>query len=754
MEEPIKKSLELHDMSRQIGIPDYVLAVYLSEAPIENCEDAYMGIVLDHKQVPVNNFVIFDDSNDVAYEFTDKYAKGGVTPFVKLSNQVAEHYEGKEVPTKYKKIYGERYSKKEAKKVGDKVAAKVYRQQLAKKFSDGGTTPSRNKEIAQTIVNQLGGMNRLVAFTGASNFAAINNGLSFRIKNAKANYIKITLNGKDLYDLEVGRIRGTTYKVVGKENDLYYDMLKREIEKLTGMYLSFGDGGIVQVYGGYPLFLGGMQNSMPLAAGVENIAPMFADGGIVEGVSGYPLRLGGMQVNPLNTVGLVPIFENGGMVEGVSGYPLRLGGMQVNPLTTAGLVPIFEEGGYVSYKDKYNKKYNYKKGTAHSLEEISEDTGVSMKGLQQIYNKGIGAYKTNPASVRPTVKSKEQWAKARVYSAVMGGKAADVDAAELKMSKGGKVQKETYYIEFLNKKKGFQKDVIEFDSYEEAVKWAKDNFERFDYDMIRQRYDTGGTTQTHDSGMYKHWNKYAKTKHKKAYIISNSAAYNKEKYEAIFGDYDEDGIPNADDREPLKPSQERVEGVSFVEQFDNLLEKRNISDEHLERFVDLIDETTPYDCAVYGRTKTPYSIIKSLVDWKIVEDGNNYEAGVKDLLGTTVAFGKISDLEDYRNKVMNGELGEVIDYRDYYENAKDGYRAYHFVVKFDGYPVEVQLKTNRMKELNEISHSLYKNKTLNKDFMLYLTTLANSADNGDRKSKSVYNKLLRNKEELTKKLSK
>jgi ppGpp synthetase/RelA/SpoT-type nucleotidyltranferase len=695
MEEPIKKSLELHDMSRQIGIPDYVLAVYLSEAPIENCEDAYEGVVLDHKQVPTTHFVIFDDSNDVAYEFSDKYAKGGVTPFVKLSNQDTERYTPKAATKKYTRFY--------------------------KKFADGGTAPSRNKEIAQTIVNQLGGMNRLVAFTGASNFAAINNGLSFRIKNAKANYIKITLNGKDLYDLEVGRIRGTTYKVVGKENDLYYDMLKREIEKLTGMYLSFGDGGIVQVYGGYPLFLGGMQNSMPLAAGVENIAPMFADGGIVEGVSGYPLRLGGMQVNPLTTVGLVPIFK---------------------------------EGGYVSYKDKYNKKYNYKKGTAHSLEEISEDTGVSMKGLQQIYNKGIGAYKTNPASVRPTVKSKEQWAKARVYSAVMGGKAADVDAAELKMSKGGKVQKETYYIEFLNKKKGFQKDVIEFDSYEEAVKWAKENFERFDYDMIRQRYDTGGTTQTHDSGMYKHWNKYAKTKHKKVYIISNSAAYNKEKYEAIFGDYDEDGIPNADDREPLKPSQERVEGVSFVEQFENLLEKRNISDEHLERFVDLIEETTPYDCTVYARTKTPYSIIKSLVDWKIVEDGNNYEAGVKDLLGTTVAFGKISDLEDYRNKVMSGDLGEVIDYRDYYEAAKDGYRAYHFVVKFDGYPVEVQLKTNRMKELNEISHSLYKNKTLNKDFMLYLTTLANSADNGDKKSKAVYNKLLRNKEELTKKLSK
>jgi len=101
-----------------------------------------------------------------------------------------------------------------------------------------------------------------------------------------------------------------------------------------------------------------------------------------------------------------------------------------------------EGGNVVTYKDKYNTKYKYKKGESHSLEEISKDTGVSMKGLQQIYDKGIGAYKTNPKSVRPNVTSKEQWAMARVYSAVMGGDAAIVDKNELKMNKGGKVGQE------------------------------------------------------------------------------------------------------------------------------------------------------------------------------------------------------------------------------------------------------------------------------------------------------------------------
>ena len=100
----------------------------------------------------------------------------------------------------------------------------------------------------------------------------------------------------------------------------------------------------------------------------------------------------------------------------------------------------FKKGGKIdTYKDKYNRKYGFKKGQSHSLQEIAKTTGIGMKGIQQIYNKGIGAYKTNPSSVRPNVKSKEQWAYARVYSAVMGGKASKIDKNELKMEKGGKI---------------------------------------------------------------------------------------------------------------------------------------------------------------------------------------------------------------------------------------------------------------------------------------------------------------------------
>jgi alkyl sulfatase BDS1-like metallo-beta-lactamase superfamily hydrolase len=85
----------------------------------------------------------------------------------------------------------------------------------------------------------------------------------------------------------------------------------------------------------------------------------------------------------------------------------------------------------LTYKQKFNKKYKFPADTSHSISDIAKITGYKKAGLQTIFDKGVGAYKTNPASVRPSVKSPEQWAYARVYSAVMGGKAATIDAAHL-----------------------------------------------------------------------------------------------------------------------------------------------------------------------------------------------------------------------------------------------------------------------------------------------------------------------------------
>jgi hypothetical protein len=85
----------------------------------------------------------------------------------------------------------------------------------------------------------------------------------------------------------------------------------------------------------------------------------------------------------------------------------------------------------LTYKNRFNTKYGFPKDEPHSIAEISQLTGYKKSGLETIFDKGVGAFRTNPASVRPSVKSPEQWAMARIYSAVMGGKAARVDANQL-----------------------------------------------------------------------------------------------------------------------------------------------------------------------------------------------------------------------------------------------------------------------------------------------------------------------------------
>lgn len=41
-----------------------------------------------------------------------------------------------------------------------------------------------------------------------------------------------------------------------------------------------------------------------------------------------------------------------------------------------------------------------------------------------------------------------------------------------------------YFIEFLNKSKGFQKDKVYFETYEDAILWGLKNLEKFNSDMI------------------------------------------------------------------------------------------------------------------------------------------------------------------------------------------------------------------------------------------------------------------------------
>ncbi len=86
----------------------------------------------------------------------------------------------------------------------------------------------------------------------------------------------------------------------------------------------------------------------------------------------------------------------------------------------------------LTYKQKFNRKYKQPLNQSNSLSQISKLTGYKRSGLQTIYNKGVGAYRTNPQSVRTSVRSPEQWAMARVYASVnKSSKAYKIDKIHL-----------------------------------------------------------------------------------------------------------------------------------------------------------------------------------------------------------------------------------------------------------------------------------------------------------------------------------
>ena len=85
-----------------------------------------------------------------------------------------------------------------------------------------------------------------------------------------------------------------------------------------------------------------------------------------------------------------------------------------------------------SNKNKFNKKYGFKLDEGHSKAEISRLTGIPRSILDQVFDRGVGARKTNPESVRSATTGKkvggrslkgkmsaEQWGYGRVYSFVM-----------------------------------------------------------------------------------------------------------------------------------------------------------------------------------------------------------------------------------------------------------------------------------------------------------------------------------------------
>ena len=59
----------------------------------------------------------------------------------------------------------------------------------------------------------------------------------------------------------------------------------------------------------------------------------------------------------------------------------------------------------ITNKQKFNVLFGNDKNSNNSLKYISEKMRISMNDINEVISRGIGAYRTNRASVRPHIKS-------------------------------------------------------------------------------------------------------------------------------------------------------------------------------------------------------------------------------------------------------------------------------------------------------------------------------------------------------------
>jgi hypothetical protein len=135
---------------------------------------------------------------------------------------------------------------------------------------------------------------------------------------------------------------------------------------------------------------------------------------------------------------------------------------------------------------KYYVTYNKGRGQGKDLEKEFDQKTFKTTNKPKVFN-----------SYSDAKKYAEKMEKMFQHS-IGGGTAYWVSDEKMNPIKES-VNEEKVYIDYLNKEKGFKQDRIKFNSYEDAVKWARKNFDKFSPDMIK--YESVNEAMGNDKSM-------------------------------------------------------------------------------------------------------------------------------------------------------------------------------------------------------------------------------------------------------------
>lgn len=164
----------------------------------------------------------------------------------------------------------------------------------------------------------------------------------------------------------------------------------------------------------------------------------------------------------------------------------------------------------------------------------------------------------------------------------------------------------------------------------------------------------------------------------------------------------EDGAFKISDPETYNKIQQEV---------DNRYHKRQPIVERLKKLVENCMEELSIKGKVYGRKKHIYSIYKKLQDHTL--------DNIYDLIAVRAIVHSVSDCY-----ALVGKIHSIIEpykdrFKDYISTPKpNGYQSLHTTLKFEGFPVEVQIRTEEMHQYAEYgiaAHWIYKEKRSKQD---------------------------------------
>jgi len=200
------------------------------------------------------------------------------------------------------------------------------------------------------------------------------------------------------------------------------------------------------------------------------------------------------------------------------------------------------------------------------------------------------------------------------------------------------------------------------------------------------------------------------------------AWHNVTQNEYLYGDFDQDSVPNVDDTAPFdktrgKPPEFKKDPEYYGQA--RISDNTVLLSDELKRVHDYNQARVPFMQSLAKRYHTKNARIKTVASTiKKMNDRYLMKGEIKDIAGIGLwGFRKRVGAEKMRDKIVRREMTDPNEYDDYYAKPKDKvYRAFHVsVLDKNNWQkgksqkrVEVQLSSKGMHKFNTGIHERYK----------------------------------------------